>query len=345
MILSFEQYCESFIKLGACLYDFSRKYPDNNEFRQLVQNQHIYNSWLIEPFIRKSFEDWSARLSKESVEIFVAKYPELKDTRPEKHIAVIPEANIPLSGFHDLVCVLLAGHHFYGCNAKHENDLLEFVTRQLVTIEPQFAPKIHWGNNFPKNIDSYLVCIKADEVIHKTYFQKKHSHIREKNFSIGILTPDDTIDDLKSFGNDIFTFFGLDSHGLRKLFIPQGFILPRFLDAMEEYAWIYQYNRYANNYDYHKSVFLMERIPFLDNGFIVLRESVEQKVPVGCLYFEYYRSAEELETQLNHFRPYIQGISTNSTKFQDTVKPGCLHQYSLCEFENHKDTVQFLVKN
>jgi len=336
---------DDLILLGTWLEEFCGNYPNGNtEFVSLIRAQHFYNSWFIETFVLKTLEQWAKRLSAGSFEGMLDKYPDLKDGRQQHSVAVIPEENMPLAGIHDLISIVLTGHHFYCRNVNHEHDLLKYVTQYLISIDAEIKDYIHWCENFPKYCNTYLVFAKSGHsATFKSYFENKHSLIRQKRISVGIIGPSDTKDDFTLFAKDIFAFFGISSYNVRKIYFPQGFALPSFIDALEEYAYLYQYNRYANNYDYHKSVFMMDRIPFYDNGFIILRESPEHQVPIGCLYYEFYETRAELLTKINESDNSIQNIVTTMPGFTNSVKPGCSHDFPLWDYTDHQDSIKFLL--
>jgi hypothetical protein len=49
-------------------------------------------------------------------------------------------------------------------------------------------------------------------------------------------------------------------------FVPKGYT-DAFFEAIFEYQDVIHYQKYANNYDYNKAVFLMSNFKLLDNGF------------------------------------------------------------------------------
>jgi hypothetical protein len=345
-MISFSRRYEAFVRLGKYLDDFSRNtsVPENNELKSLAEKLHIYNPWFIEPFVLKALELWAIRLSPESLQELINRYPQVKKVYPEKHVAVVPEDTVPFAGMSDLVAVLLAGCHFYGKNPNHQHDDLQFITDQLIAIEPGFQEFIHWSG-FTKEIDTFLVHSKpSNEKAFTAYFEERHSLIRQKRVSLSIISEDDGAEVFTRLGDDIFTFFGLSPYNVRKLFVPKTFSIELFFGTIERFAWIYQQNRYANNYDYHKSVFLMDSIPFYDDGFLILRESNELQVPIGCLYYEYYDSLDDVRIRISTIDSEIQQVVTNLPEFPKAVKPGNAHVYHLWEFEDHQDTLQFLVE-
>lgn len=341
-MVSYNDRINTLAELGLRMQKWCIEGKNDNLFRKLIYDQHTYDPWQVEPFVLKSFSYWAERLTFTSLSVFVSRYPRLGQVKGERHIAVIEEENVPLSGLHDLICVLLAGHHFYARNINHTNELLYFLTQQIIDICPQLGSYIHWCEVFPKHIDAYLVFLKPDEPVQKSYFLKKVSLIREKRVSLAVISIDDTDETLKKLGEDVFMNFGLGYYAIRKIFVPETYDITRFFEAIEENSWVYRYNRYANNYDYHRSVFLMDRIPFLDNGFLVLRGSNEMKVPLGCLYFEKYSTLDEVKQNIISNVSFIQNVSS-SIPLNGAVKPGQLHEYQLWEFEDHKDTLQFLI--
>ena len=310
-----------------------------------IQSARHYNQWIVEPFVIKCLEQWVKRLTPESLFAFIDKYPEVEYIKQQKTIAVIPKENVPLDGLHDLICVLLAGHKFVGRNFNHTSDLVWYLSQKLIDIEPSFNDSIFWYEKLPKNVDKYLVYANLyGSNAWKEYLSKKDSLIRNQSISLGVITSEDDIDDYELLGCDISDYFGQSSYNVRKLFVPESFTIQKFFPAMEKYSFIYQYNRYANNYDYQRSILMMDLKPFFENGFLIMRETAEHAVPIGCLHYEFYKSEEDLKTKLNNENVHIQQIISNSKSISNAVLPGSATSFSLYDFEDHQDTMKFLLK-
>ena len=152
-MISLERRIEALAKLGSWLKNYGiRKvqsfHEDNSQWTELdliVRNHHIYNHWLIEPFVEKAIEHWAERLSFPSIILFANRYPELQNKQSTISVVVIPKKNIALAGLHDAVCILLAGHRLLARNTNHELDLIKCVTHKLITIEPAFEELIKGG--------------------------------------------------------------------------------------------------------------------------------------------------------------------------------------------------------
>jgi hypothetical protein len=87
----------------------------------------------------------------------------------------------------------------------------------------------------------------------------------------------------------------------------------------------------------------LEKIPFFENGFLIMRENNELKVPTGCLHFEYYKSIEDLENKLKRDESEIQQIISNADFIPNAIIPGKSNEFSLFDFDDHKDVIRFLL--
>lgn len=345
--MSIDQRIDKLVQLGIWLmnYQNSLSYSPGDEYYPLfeaVTNAHFYNPWLIEPFVNKSISLWASKLSKESFQDFYKRYPLIEWVQTSKNIAVISQKNIPLGGFHDFICVIITGHRFYSKNANHEFDVLKIITKKLIEFEPAFEKYIFWCDHYPKQIDAYLIYTSVKGNIMNQYFDDRQSLVRKKRISVAVILENDTAEDFQKIISDAVLFFGLSSWNIRKLYVPEEFTVDNFFPVMENYSFIYKHNRYANNFDYHRSVLLLNQIPFFENGFMIMRESSEFDVPIGCLYYEYYSKLGELRSKLSEKEQEIQQIITNSDFIPNTVKPGEGHQNSLYNFDDHKDILKFL---
>src|SRR5690606_4390902 len=96
--------------------------------------------------------------------------------------------------------------------------------------------------------------------------------IRKNRNSVAILTGNETEQELKALGEDIFKYYGLGCRNVSKVFVPQGYHFDALFNALFHYKDIINQHKYANNYDYNKAVYLMSDFKVLDNGFLVLKE-------------------------------------------------------------------------
>jgi len=87
-----------------------------------------------------------------------------------------------------------------------------------------------------------------------------------------VLSGKETEAELNQLGHDIFDYFGLGCRNVSKLYVPEGYSFNPFFEAIESYSNLMEHNKYMNNYDYHRALFLLDGIPFLTNNFLIVRE-------------------------------------------------------------------------
>jgi len=76
----------------------------------------------------------------------------------------------------------------------------------------------------------------------------------------------ETPEQVALLGKDIFQYFGLGCRNVSKLFVPEGYNLIIFYKGVFEEKTALENNKYCNNYDYNKTVYLMSKVKLLDNG-------------------------------------------------------------------------------
>ncbi|MEJ6737329.1 MAG: acyl-CoA reductase, partial [Flavobacteriales bacterium] len=130
-----------------------------------------------------------------------------------------------------------------------------------------------------------------------------------------------------------------------KLYFPKGYKIDNFFEAiLDDFQDVTQNNKYANNYDYNKAVYLMGNNQLLDNGFLLLKEDPAFTSPVGVLNYEFYDSIETLNTQLDAQKEELQCIVSSKHTALDTLSFGEAQCPALNDYADGVDTIEFLLK-
>ena len=191
-------------------------------------------------------------------------------------IALLPLPNVLLSGAQEAMLIYLAGHQVVLRNADHKADLLQCLTQSLI-YEEGLEAGFKWVNNFPRDTDGWVIFEQPGQNAIHHYFNNRKSLFLPVEKQFAVLNGSESEEQLDRTADLVFIYWGFSEGNVRKLYVPNGYNFNSFFEAIEKYSFVYQYNCYANNYDYHKSVLLMNRIPFLDNGFILVRENAANK--------------------------------------------------------------------
>ena len=143
------------------------------------------------------------------------------------------------------------------------------------------------------------------------YFKNYPSIIRKNRTSVAVLTGQETEPQLQALTRDVFQYYGLGCRNVSKLYVPRGYDFQPFFGAAFSYGSIMQHDKYMNNYDYNKAVYLMGQVPLLDNEFVLLKEDTALVSPIAVVFYEYYDSVTELKIQLSDLKEQIQCIVGN----------------------------------
>ena len=345
--MELKQRVESFEQLGHFLSEFSNGILDNNFAKQLeeiIENDHYYNPWFTKNNILQSIKAIGESLQKEKIAFWVNQYPNILNNKQEKKIGVITAGNIPLVGFHDFISVLISGNIFIGKLSSKDNRLLKFIADFLIHINSEFSNLIRFTEEKLENFDAIIATGSNNTSRYFEYYFGKYPHIIRKNRnSVGVLDGTESIEDIKDLATDIFSYFGLGCRNVSKLLLPIDYCFDPLFENMIHFISIYNHNKYANNYDYNKSVYLMNQIQHFDNGFVILKEDEGLSSPIGVVYFQYYESIENVNKYLELNKEQIQCIVSGNKNIKNAIPFGQAQQPELWDYADNLDTMEFLL--
>src|SRR5690606_26674918 len=218
------------------------------------------------------------------------------------------------------------------------------ILERLTQIEPTFSPQIKLVERL-EGFDAIIATGSNNTSRYFEYYFSKVPHIIRKNRnSIAILSGNETTEELKALGRDIFDYFGLGCRNVSKLFVPLGYNFTHFFEAIEEYSSVKDHHKYNNNYDYNKSIFLVNKTEHLDNGFLLVTKSKSLHSPLAVVFYEEYQELESLKTSLENKKDEIQVLVTqinddfgiSKTHFGNSQQP------ALWDYADGIDTLKFL---
>jgi hypothetical protein len=318
--------------------------PDE-ELTQLINTEHIYNAWFTPESVTNAVTSIGKMLNADDLSAWLNKYDLSKSTEPKK-IGLILAGNIPLVGFHDVLCVLVTGNHALIKASTQDARLIKHVLKMLVAIDDSFADNF----SFVERLIDFDAVIATGSNNSSRYFDyyfgKVPNIIRKNRNSVAVITGNETKEQLYNLGHDIFDYFGLGCRNVSKLFIPKGYDLAIFFEAIEPYNDIINHNKYSNNYGYNRSIYLVGSEKHLDNNFLILREDDSLSSPLAVLFYNYYNDIRSVTDLLNNEAENIQCIVTTAplqVKSQ-VVDFGQSQQPKLWNYADGIDTMDFLAK-
>jgi Acyl-CoA reductase (LuxC) len=302
------------------------------------------NNWFTEDNIKKAFESIAKYfLNKEALNSWLSQY-DIKELTSPKKVGLVMAGNIPAVGFHDLLCVLVAGHKALIKPSSQDTVLIKELIRLLAEVNPAFTNQIEFVERM-NEVDAIIATGSDNSARYfEHYFANKPHIIRKNRTSVAVLTGHEDYADFQALGIDIFTYFGLGCRNVSKIYVPEGYQVNALYEGLESYGDVILHHKYKNNSDYHKSIYLVNREPFFDNGFLMLKEDAALVSPISVLFYEYYTDIDLLQQTLATQANKIQCIVSKDASFKGSIALGKTQEPSLSDYADGVDTLDFLLK-
>lgn len=338
--MTLQQRILAFKSLGAYLQS-----PDE-ELKELIQSAHFSNAWFTPEETAKAIKGIATMLNPEDLDIWLGAIIQSNATSLNlKKVGLVLAGNLPLVGFHDILSVLATGHVALIKLSSQDKHLTPHLLNKLIEVEPDFAAQIHFIERL-EGFDAVIATGSNNTSRYFEYYFGKVPHIIRKNRnSIAVLTGEETRDDLFLLGRDIFDYFGLGCRNVSKLYVPKGYEFTSFFQSIEVYSPVGNHHKYCNNYDYNKSIYLINSDKHFDNGFLLVKQDDRIASPLAVAFYEEYDSLNALEEKLQPLSEQIQvivskqklNIPNQQVSFGDSQSP------TLWDYADGVNTLEFLL--
>lgn len=341
----------NFVELGKFLSQFSLENNQQNEqvkyndlffnsFVDLIALSQSHNNWFTPENVHFSISSWSDALTENNLNQWLSAYNFIE--KEPKNVGLILAGNIPLVGFHDFLSVLISGNNVLVKTSSKDDYLIKFLAKYLIVLDNRFNEKITFVEGKLENYDAVIATGSNNTARYfEYYFKDKPSIIRKSRNSVAVLTGKETSEEMTLLSEDVFRYFGLGCRNVSKIFVPKNYNFDAFFNGMYAQKDVIYYEKYANNYDYNKAVFLMSNFQLLDNEFLTIKEDTSHASPISSVFYEYYEDVNEVKARIQQDAERIQcvvsnGIIENSVYFGNTQKP------NLWDYADNVDTLDFL---
>jgi hypothetical protein len=303
------------------------------------------NAWFtIENQKKAIYEIATHFLNKEKLENWVKNYVFTDGSAP-KRVGLVLAGNIPLVGFHDILCIFISGNISKIKLSDKDPFWLPYILGIMKDIDSNIADYFEITEGFLKNFDAVIATGSNNSARYfESYFGKYPHIIRKNRNAVAILRGSETAVNLALLGEDVFTYFGLGCRNVSKVFVPRYYNFHPLLEAFHEYRDIVNHDKYKNNFDYNFTLLILNKIKHEANGCILMREAAEIASPIAVLYFEYYDDLTDLKINLWQKRDEIQLIvAKEKVEGMPTFYFGEAQKPSLSDYADGVDTMKFLL--
>lgn len=309
-----------------------------NTLTPVLQQAFNRNGWFTESQVVLALNAINAWLHMDSLTGWTSKYS-FPTNGNVKLVGIIMAGNIPLVGFHDYLSVLISGHKLLAKLSTKDEVLIRFLHNELVKIEPRFDTLVDFSTERFNGVDAVIATGSDNSSKYfEYYFSKKPHIIRRNRTSVAVLKGNESKEEMHALGNDIFRYFGLGCRSVTKLFLPKGFDKDWFYSGIMGHAEVIHNHKYQNNYDYHKSLFLLNGLEIWDNNFLLLKEDTAMSSPVGTLFYEEYGHLDEMEEKMLAYQDQVQcRVGVGGLPLGGAQTP------ELTDYSDNIDVVKFLL--
>ena len=337
--MQLQQRINAFHGLAEVMGLLSRK--ETAAEKELLELCKAANGWFSEENVQFACKHWSGALSMENLERWLSNY-DIAPVEP-KTVAIVMAGNVPLVGFHDFLSVLMSGHRVLVKLSSNDKQLLPYLSKKLIGIEPEFDSFISFAEEKLENFDAVIATGSNNTARYfEHYFGKYPSIIRKNRNSVAVLDGTETADQLNGLANDVFRYFGLGCRNVSKIYIPKDYNFDPFFNAMFGWKDVIHDNKYINNYDYNKAVYLMSDLKILDNEFLLLKEDEGFSSPISVVFYEHYDDLDALQIELKSQTEQIQCV-VSACNIEDAIPFGSTQAPGLSDYADGVDTLRFLL--
>ncbi|MEX0967151.1 MAG: acyl-CoA reductase [Bacteroidia bacterium] len=306
-----------------------------------TQKAHEANAWFTPENLRFSLQSIIHNfLNSDKLDNWLSTY-DIPENHAPKTVALVMAGNLPLVGLHDLLAVMVTGNRAMVKMSSKDQILLPALLDELFEIEPAWRDTISLVKKL-ENFDAVIATGSDNTARYFHYYFGKYPHIIRKNRnSVAILTGNESEKDLRGLGEDMLRYFGLGCRNVSKIYVPENFSFIPLFEAIEPMATIGDHNKYYNNYMFHKSLMLINKVPHLDNGFLLLKEDEQIASPLSVVHTHHYKSLDEVNADIAAKKKQIQVVVGYEKPGE--LLPGEAQQPELWDYADKVDPLNFLL--
>ncbi len=334
------QRIQSLSQLGVFLSSALKPTDKSSEqLLPILEEAMAQNRWFTHDSMRQALGYWAEQLNQETLRKWMISYA-IKETNP-KRVLLILAGNIPLVGFHDVLCTYVSGHISVIKSSQKDSVLIGFMIKQLQKIDKHAAERFELVPHTTTNFEAVIATGSTNSSRYFDYYFNSYPHIIRRNRN-SVAYVNNALEQahLELLCKDVFDYYGLGCRNVTHLIIEQGFDLNRLVETFYQQTELLAHNKYMNNVDYHRSLFILNGQSFIDANGVLLSENRSISSPIGVIHFHWVTNRKEADSWILSHQQEIQcavGLGPSYTSFGESQRP------SLDKYADQIDTLDFLL--
>lgn len=318
---------------------------DNEELAANVLQSKLHNQWFTEENSWKMLEAIRTQFLDDAIlQDWAGRYA-IEDGKQIKKVGLVLAGNIPLVGWHDIMCSFVAGHTAMIKLSDKDRFLTPYLIKELEKIDSRTSEYFEQVDRL-KDFDAVIATGSNNTSKYfEQYFAKYPHIIRANRNGVAVLTGDESDEEINALGADIFEYFGLGCRNVSMCLVPQNINWERYLNIWHEGYKLYaQHNKYKNNFDHNVSLFILNKQKYMISGSLIVKEDPSIASRIASMHYQYYDSAAEVTPYLNKNKDLIQCVvSSDDIDGVNTFRFGHAQKPRIDDYADGVDTMQFLI--
>ncbi len=315
------------------------KYMNENglEWQEAKQKAASCNAWFVPEFIDQASQAINSRfLQKEALQQWTESYNLHEVNARPKLIGLVMAGNLPMVGFHDMLCIFITGHYQHIKLSSKDDVLIKHLVSKMCEWDEEISRFIFFADKI-SGCDVYIATGSNNSGRYFEYYFGRYPHIIRRNrTSVAVLDGTENTDDLFNLADDVQMYFGLGCRNVTKLYVPVNYDFVPLLRAFDKYAHFMDYHKYRHNYDYQLALLMMANKKYMTNGSILLSEHPGVFTAISQVHFETYTDITPVEKSLKENEDLQCIIGKNYLPF------GLAQTPKLNDYADGVDTISFL---
>lgn len=315
------------------------QYINSNEAEWLAVKEKAYNQnqWFVPEFIESATTNIVQHfLQKPLLADWAAQYQIPSAPINPLQIGIVMAGNIPLVGFHDLLCVFVSGHYAVVKVSSKDEVLIKHLVKKMYEWDIRVQNWISFADRL-NGLDAYIATGSNNSSRYFDYYFGKYPHIIRRNrTSVAILDGTESLETLSLLADDVLQYFGLGCRNVTQVYVPKYYDFIPLLTALKKYPEFIDYHKYKHNFDYHLALLIMGGKYYMNNDTVILTENNSPFSPVSQLHYSFYTDRSELLNQLKKDESIQCIVGSGLVPF------GAAQQPRLTDYADGIDTMAFL---
>lgn len=326
------------------LHKALENFEHNENWGVAIEQAKYQNRWFEEAQVHQSLSQWRESLNPDKIDRWLSNYVLPEDFGTQR-LGIIMAGNVPLVGFHDVIVGVISGFEVLAKTSSEDTILPKTWLTEAAKMDAIWSDRVEVVEQL-RNLSVAIATGSNNTAKYFSSFFKSIPHlIRNNRNSVAILDGNETEADFIALGHDVFDYFGLGCRNVTHLMLPQGYdFTPLFQCWDVHFEGIRNHNKYANNYEYHRALLLMNLDPHIDTGYLIAKEKPELYAPVGMLNYSFYDSFSGVVAKLDEWGDALQ-CTVSNLPIANAMKFGNTQCTQLDDFADGVDTLQWLIEN